>query len=128
VLRHEVGSAPLYAVFGIAIMMILALGAIQVALTLYSGNVVRASAYEAARAAIEVDGSQDDARRVAAEVLRRSAGNLVDDASISIAQRDHGAGSVVIVEVRGRHTSLGPVPLTFPIRARASSLVEELPE
>jgi len=128
VLTHEVGSAPLHAVFGIAIMMILTLGAIQVALAVYSGNVVRASAHEAARAAIEVDGSPDDARRAAAEVLRRSARNLVDDASISIARRDRGAGSVVIVEVRARHKTPGLVPLTFPIRARASALVEELPE
>lgn len=126
-LTEQDGSAPLDAVFGIVILMLLALGTMQIALTLYAHNAVRASAYEAARAAAEIGATGAHARSVALQTVAGTAGGLVEGIRISLSRRAAPEGPVVFVEITGRQRAIGPIPLAFPIDVTASSLVEELP-
>lgn len=118
------GAAPLDAIVGTLILMLIALAAIQVALVVYAQNAVRASAYEAARAAAEVGGSGERAQLVAARTLSQTAGKLVDRIRISVDRRSALEGPVVRVEITARQRSIGPIPISLPIRASATALLE----
>lgn len=115
-------------IVGIVILMLLTTGVIQVALTVYASNVIRASVYEAARAAAEVDAVDGEARAVARRTLEQAAGGLVSGVEISVSYGSAPEGRVVVVEMEGRQRSPGPVPIGLPMRASASALVEEAPE
>lgn len=121
------GAAPLDAIVGTVILMLIALGAIQVALVVYAQNAVRASAYEAARVAAEVGGSGERAQVVAARALTQTAGKLVDRIRISVDHRAALEGPVVRVEISARQRAIGPIPISLPIRASATALLEVVP-
>lgn len=124
-LTHDGGSAPLDAIVGTMILMLIALGAIQVALAVYARNAVRSSAYEAARVAAEVGGSGREAEVIAARAVTRSAGKLVERVRISVARRRSPEGAVLRVEISARQRPIGPIPISLPIRVSASSLLED---
>ncbi|MDQ3982402.1 MAG: pilus assembly protein, partial [Actinomycetota bacterium] len=96
--RGERGSAPLESVFAIVMLVVMTLGALQVAFVLYARNVLMSAAHEGARAAVERGATADDVVPVVASVVERSAGGLVSDLSV-----DASTGSVgrLMVRVRG---------------------------
>lgn len=116
------------ATLSIIILLVVVLGAVQVALTLYARNVVAAAAHEGARAAIELGRSPRDALVVARSTVQRSAGGLVDRMQVTMSFDGTGTGSVVQVRVAGLLDSPGPVPLRFPVSAVATSSRQEAPE
>jgi Flp pilus assembly protein TadG len=120
-LGRQRGSAAVETVFALAILLFLVLGTVQVAFALYGRNVMAASAHEGARAAIELGRSPADAIVVARRTVARSAGGLVEGLRVGVAIQRTGAGSLVRVRVRGWLKALGPVPLSLPVDAVATS-------
>jgi len=116
---NQRGSATIESVFAMVFVLILALGAVQVAFALYARNVVASSAHEAARAAVERGRSEAEARGVALAVIRRAAGGVVRDATIGVTRETRGGEVVVGVGVDARLESLGPFPASIPVRVRA---------
>jgi len=117
----ERGSAVLETVASISMVLLLALGAIEVAFALYARNVLAASAHEGARAAIELGRSPEDAVAVAGATVRRAAGGLVSDLDISVATGAVNGRSVVRVHVTGSLKPFGPVPLPMRFSNTATS-------
>lgn len=126
-LSSQRGAAPLDAVIGITLLMVLSLGAIQVALTVYAYNAATASAYEAARAAAEIGADHSHARLVAQRMVATTARGLIDDPRVSVSIERAAEGPVMRVGVVGRQRAIGPIPVSFPIRAEASTLLEGPP-
>ena len=120
-LGRQRGSAPIETVFAVGILLLLALGTVQVAFALYARNVMAASAHEGARAAIELGRSPADAIAVARRTVVRSAGGLVEGLRVGVTIQSTGTDSVVRVRIRGWLKALGPVPLPLPVDAVATS-------
>ena len=118
--KGEGGSAPLETIFAIVLLMVLALGTIQVSLALYARNVVASSAHEGARAAIELGRDPESAEAVARRVVERSAGGLVHDLRVSTSIQRSGIDSTIHVRVTGSLEPLGPVPIRIPFTSTAS--------
>ena len=121
------GSALLESIFALLLLLVLVLGAIQVAFVLYARNVVGASAHEGARAAVELGRNADDARTVASEVVRSSVGGLVEQMEVVVSVQTVGDLSVVRVRVTGRLKSFGVVPIRMPVGSVATSIRREAP-
>lgn len=119
-LKDERGSAAVESVFAIVMLIVLTLGAVQVAFALYARNVVASAAHEGARAIVERGSVTSDARAVAATVVERSAGGLVQDLEVDVTTSD----DAVRVHVRATTARFGPVPISIPLRASATSFVE----
>lgn len=111
--------------FAIVLLMTLALGVVQVALTLYAGNVLTASAHEGARAALERGRSSEDAAEVARDVVKRATGRLIDDLKVDVATSQVGTRRFVSVRVKGIVNELGPVPLPIPMSSVATAQIDE---
>jgi TadE-like protein len=109
------------------VLLLLALGVMEVALALYARNVVAASAHEGARAAVELGRTPADAVSVATHTVRAAAGGLVDDlevgARFAVVQRR----VVVRVEVSGILRPFGPVPLPIPVAVGATASRDVIP-
>jgi Flp pilus assembly protein TadG len=123
-LSDERGSAPVESVFAIVALIFLTLGALQVAFALYARNVVASAAHEGARAVVERGAVAGDAQAVAAEVVGRAAGGLVEDLRVDVSSSTRGPRTVTTVHVRGTTARFGPVPITLPLRATATSVAE----
>jgi Flp pilus assembly protein TadG len=117
---EERGAAPLEAVFGIVMLLVLVLGVLEVAFALYARNVVAASAHEGARAAIEVGRGPADAARVARSTVERAAGNLVENLEVATTVSG-GPGRSLRVTVTGSLRPFGPVPI--PVHVSSSATV-----
>ena len=126
-LTSQRGAAPLDAVVAIGLLMILSLGTIQMALTVYARNAVSASAYEGARAAAEIGTSPSDAQAVAERMVRTTVGGLLEGVQVSVSSTETSAGELVRVAVAGHQKPLGPIPVRFPVRAEATSIRETPP-
>jgi Flp pilus assembly protein TadG len=124
---HESGSAVVGSIFAIVFLMILVLGVVQVALSLYARNAVSSAAHEGARRALELGASGDDARALAARTARDSVGALVRDLGVTSTVREEEGRAVVYVRITGVVQPLGPVPIPIPIDARASVSREARP-
>ncbi len=125
--RTQRGSALLESIFALLLLLMLVLGAIQVAFVLYARNIVAASAHEGARAAVELERNADDARTVASEVVRSSAGGLVEEIEVAVSVQALGDLSIVRVRVTGRLKSFGIVPVRIPVGSVATSVRREAP-
>jgi Flp pilus assembly protein TadG len=125
--KAERGSAPLEAVFAIVFLMVLVLGAIQVAFALYGRNVIAAAAHEGARAAIERGGSRTEATTIAREVVHQAAGRLVDDLKVTVAIDRAGEHTQLHVSVGGVLDLFGPVPLPLHFHSVATASSESSP-
>ena len=123
----QAGSALLESIFALLLLLVLVLGAVQVAFVLYARNVVAASAHEGARAAVELGRNADDARTVASEVVRSSVGGLVEQMEVVVSVQTVGDLSVVRVRVTGRLKSFGVVPIRMPVGSVATSIRREAP-
>ena len=122
----ERGSAVVESIFGIFVLLMLSLGAIQVALTLYARNVVMAALHDGARAAIEMGGSIQGAEIVAQRVVLQSAGGLVDDLAIDVRAASSSERYSVTVRATGTLVAPGPVPVDLPLDATATATREDL--
>lgn len=120
-LLNERGSAPVESVFAISMVLLLALGIIQVALTLYARNVVLASAHEGARAAVELGRSLDEAEQVAAAAVADAVGGLTSDVDVEVAAVRLQKQDRFEVVVRASLKDVGIVPLPISVTARANS-------
>lgn len=118
-MSEERGSSTLESVFAIVLLMLLALGTMQVSFLLYARNVVRSSAHEAARVAIERGADDSEARTTAVRMVEGAVGGMVGDVHSHL-ERDHSMGrrSVVVV-VRTVIRPAGPIPIQVPIRSTA---------
>jgi hypothetical protein len=119
---QERGSALVESIFAIVFLMMLSLGVAQLALTLYGRNVVIASAHEGARAATELGRSEDEAEAIAQRTTRSATGSLVDDLDIEVFTEPVGNDTRITVRLQGRLVAIGPVPISVPVEAQASSL------
>ncbi|MGH2774382.1 MAG: TadE/TadG family type IV pilus assembly protein [Actinomycetota bacterium] len=119
---QERGSALVESIFAIVFLMMLSLGVAQLALTLYGRNVVIASAHEGARAATELGRSEQEAEAIALRTTRSATGSLVDDLEIDVLTEPAGDDTRITVRLIGRLAAIGPVPISVPVDARASSL------
>ena len=118
--RSQRGSAVIESIFAILILLILVLGAIEVAFALYARNVVAAAAHEGARAGIELGRNPADAAAIARSTVEHSAGGLVRDLTVRTQTARLGPRSLVTVQVKGIVRSFGPVPLPIPLSSTAS--------
>ncbi len=121
------GSAPVETVLSIVFLMILVLGAIEVALVLYGRDVVAAAAHEGARSALELGRDSADAGAVAKRTVRQASGRLVRDLVVTVQTRPVGNTSHVQVRVAGWLKPIGPVPLPVPVSAVATVVKEIRP-
>ncbi len=112
----------------IALLMVLTVGTIQVALTLYGRNVVQASAHEGLRAMVERGVTHSAGEIVATRTVQDSVGSLVQDLEVDVASTSAAGGRRVLVRVTARLRSLGPVPLSVPVTSAAEAFVEGEPE
>ena len=120
------GSATVESIFALVILMLLTLGALQVAFVLYARNIVISASHEGARAAVERGATGRDAGTVAEAVVERSAGGLVSDLRVVTEAIERAGSEVLTVRVRGTIRALGPVPVSFPVTATATSVRESL--
>lgn len=118
--RSQRGSAVVESIFAILILLILVLGAIEIAFALYARNVVAAAAHEGARAGIELGRDPADAAAIAKSTVDHSAGGLVRDLTVRTEAARFGPRSSVTVRVTGVVRSFGPVPLPIPLSSTAS--------
>ena len=123
-LNAEHGSAAIETVFAIVLLVVLTLGAVQVAFALYARNVVASAAHEGVRAAVERGATGADAVDVVAAVVERAAGGLVDDLRVDVTSATRGPRTVLTVHVRGATAVFGPVPVALPLSAEATSVTE----
>lgn len=122
----ERGAAPVEMTFAIVLLMTLALGVVQVALTLYARNVLIASAHEGARAALERGRTSSEASAIVRDVVTRATGRLIDGLSVEVARSGAGTRRVVSVRVKGIVRDLGPVPLPVPLSSSATAQTDEV--
>jgi Flp pilus assembly protein TadG len=111
--------------FAIVLLMLLTLGVIQVALTLYARNVVAASAHEGARMAIERGRTPEEAAVIARDVVARSTGRLVEKLSVDVSTVQRAGVRLITVRVRGMLRNLGPVPMPIPLSSVAHAEMDE---
>jgi hypothetical protein len=117
----EEGSAVVESIFGLLLVMTLALGVVQVALGLYARNVVIAAAHEAARAAIELGGSERDATTVARRTVEAGAGGVTRDLVVEAIRERSGDRVAVRVHVEATLEPFGPIPVSLPVSSTATT-------
>jgi Flp pilus assembly protein TadG len=120
-MRDERGSAVIESIFAIVVLLVLALGAIQVALTLYARNVVQAAVHDGSRALVEIGNHGGRADAIVREVVGRSAGALVDDLRVETSIERTPDRLLVHVRAGGVLTAPGPIPIDLPITVDSSS-------
>lgn len=123
---RESGSASVESIFAIVFVMILALGAIQVAFLLYGRNVIAAAAHEGARAAVELGRGPADAIATAVATARGAAAGMARHVEVTADVRTAGDARAVDVEVSARLRSFGPIPIS-PIVVERATAMEEVP-
>lgn len=120
-MTDEHGSAVVESVFAIFLLLFLALGTIQLALTLYARNVVQAAVHDGSRAVVEIGGQGPDADAIVREVIGRSAGGLVDQLKVETSIERTADRLFVHVRAGGSLTAPGPVPIELPITIDSTS-------
>lgn len=106
-------------IFGVVLLMVVAVGSMQASLLLYTRNLVQASAHEAARAA-SVRGLDDgEARTIADRVVHRSVGSITRNLEVALERKRAGSLMFVSVQVRAVAEPTGPVPVIVPIHSVA---------
>jgi hypothetical protein len=120
-MTNEHGSAVVESVFAIFLLLFLALGTIQVALTLYARNVVQAAVHDGSRAVVEIGSQGSDADVIVREVIGRSAGGLVDQFQVETSIERTLDRLFVHVRASGSLSAPGPIPVNLPITIDSTS-------
>lgn len=123
----ERGSLPLETIPALLLVLLAGLATVQLALALYGANILRASAHEAARAVIEHRSEPAVARGTALDLVRRSAGGVLDDLDVDVSRRNAGTAVVVRVLVTAKLGAVGPIPIRLPMSAVATATKEGAP-
>ncbi len=118
----EGGSAVVEFVLVSAVAVVLAMSLAQLGLFLWERNALMGSLSEGARVAATEGRTVDDGRRVATELLRRSAGGRVADAVPIQASQTAG---VVVLRAEGTLPSFVPGVPGLPVRMSARMHEEE---
>jgi Flp pilus assembly protein TadG len=118
----EGGAAVVEFVLVSAVAVVLALSLAQLGLFLWERNALMGSLSEGARVAATEGRSVADGRRVATELLRRSAGGRVAGA---VAIEGEERGGVVVLRARGTLPSFVPGVPGLPVRMSARMHEEE---
>lgn len=122
----ERGSAPVDVVFAILFLLLLALGVMQVALSLYGRNTLISATHESARTAVELGRSEDEIEAIAAKHAREAAGGLIKDMSIEATVSADGPRTSVTVSVQAQVHAFGPLPVSVPVRTQAVAHIDEV--
>ena len=120
-MADEHGSAVVESIFAIFFLLFLALGTIQMALTLYSRNVVQAAVHDGSRAVVEIGSHGSDADAIVRQVIGRSAGGLVDRLQVETSVERTADRLFVHVRAAGSLTAPGPIPIDLPITVDSTS-------
>lgn len=120
--RTQDGAAAVEPVAAVVLLLLLALGVVQVALVLYGRNSLYSAAHEGARAGVELGRSPAEAAAVARRTAASAVQALVDDLEVEVAAAERGERLIVTVSVSGRLAALGPLPLSPGVRAQATAL------
>ena len=113
--QDERGSAPIESTFALLLLLLLVLGAIEVAFALYGRNVLLASAHEAARAGIELGRSPAEAQRIARSTALTAAGGIIKDMEVGVRVAETESLAIVAVRVEGTVDAWGPIPFPFRV-------------
>ena len=124
---NEAGAAVVESIFGIVLVMTLAVGAVQVALTLYGRNVMIAAAHEGARAGIEVGRDASTVTEVTTRSVTSSTGDLARDVDVAAVVTRTDAGVTVQVTVHAWLEPMGPIPVSIPVSAVATGYRGRIP-
>jgi len=124
--NDEAGSAVIESVMAVVFILLLVLGTIQVAMSLYARNVVMSAVHNGARAATEVGGSEIEATAAAREAIARSSGSLVRNLQVVATSHVFQERYVVRITATGRLHAPGPVPVGIPVTFDASATREVL--
>jgi hypothetical protein len=108
--------------------MVLAVGAVQVALALYGRNVVASTAHEAARAGVERGATASDAEDLAVSTATKAGGRLIRGLAVSAAAADRLRTRTVEVRITGTIDVLGPLPIPVPVDVTARASTESIVE
>jgi len=122
-LLEERGATPVESVFGLVLLVTIAVAIVQVSLVVYARNVVAAAAHEGARVAVERGGDPRTAARLAEDVVRGATGRLVDDLEVAIAT----VGRSLHIRVTGSVGTLGPLPFAIRVDEDASARLFDAP-
>ncbi len=104
------GSVTVESVAAMVFLLFLVLGTIEIAFFLYARNVVKASAHEGARAALEIGRTPEEASMLAERTIRRAVGGIVRDIDVRTDSRSFNGSSFVTVSVEARVDGFGPIP------------------
>jgi Flp pilus assembly protein TadG len=118
----EGGAAVVEFVLVSAVAVVLAMSLAQLGLFLWERNALMGSLSEGARVAATEGRTVDDGRRVASELLRRSAGGRVADA---VPIEGTQAAGVVVLRAEGTLPSFVPGVPGLPVRMTARMHEEE---
>jgi Flp pilus assembly protein TadG len=121
-LAAEAGAAVVEFVLVSAVAVVLAMSVAQLGLFLWERNALMGSLSEGARVAATEGRTVDDGRRVAIELLRRSAGGRVADA-VPIEGTE--TAGVVVLRAEGTLPSFVPGVPGLPVRMTARMHEEE---
>lgn len=102
------------------LLLVLVLGTIEVAFLLYARNVVRASAHEGARTALELGRTPAEASLVAERTVRRAVGGMVKEMEVLTNTRSAEGSSFVSVSVQAEIRAFGPIPIPLRMDAVAN--------
>ena len=116
-MQDESGTTLVETIVGITLLMVVAVGIIQVALLLYARNVIRSSAHEVARSAIERGVAEAEATAMGATLVRESLGTIVDDVQVQVDARDIGSHRLVAARVDAVLHPPGVLPIEVPVRS-----------
>ncbi len=105
----------------IVLLMLMTIGAIEVAFVLYGRNILAASAHEGARAAIELGRAPSDAVAVATRTVEGSVGGLMRDLDVAVAVSGAPGRRAVRVRVSASLTAFGPIPIPFRFSSSATA-------
>lgn len=113
----ERGSTLVETIVGMSLLLVIAIGTIQVATLLYARNVIRSSAHEIARAAIERGVARTDAVEFGGRLLGDSLGGMIDDLQVDVDSAGTGAQRIVTAHVATVVQPVGPLPISVPVES-----------
>jgi hypothetical protein len=119
--RNARGSASVESIFAIVFMMLVALGVVQVAFTLYARNVLASAAHEGARAAVERGTPPAEAEGIALATIERAAGGLLEGLRVVSVIETNGGRQMIRVRITGSLRPFGIVPVRISFDETASA-------
>lgn len=102
-------------VVGMSLLMVIAIGTIQIATLLYARNVIRSSAHEITRVAVERGAAESDAVAFGHGLVRDSLGRMLEDLDVEVTSTNAGTQRIVTAYIEAVVEPAGPLPVTVPV-------------